>query len=125
MSTSSTDKLRDVVNDSSSFSKKEEAKKLKRKRIEENGGVRPRTTLKEMSSYKRKNKSTPIQSQLKTTHRFGAVMETVPCRNESRNYTLSIAIAGSVMSNCQTLELKETISVVYLTENDTASGRMM
>jgi len=106
MSTSSTDKLRDVVNDSSSFSKKEEAKKLKRKRIEENGGVRPRTTLKEMSSYKRKNKSTPIQSQLKTMHRFGAVMETVPCRNESRNYTLSIAIAGSVMSNCQTLELR-------------------
>ena len=39
-------------------------------------------------------------------HRFGRVMETVPCRNKPRFSTLSIAIPGSVLSNCQTRELR-------------------
>ena len=39
-------------------------------------------------------------------HRFGRVMETVPCRNKPRFSTLSIALPGSVLSNCQTRELR-------------------
>ncbi|MGK3733452.1 MAG: putative SPOUT superfamily RNA methylase MTH1 [Bacillariaceae sp.] len=39
-------------------------------------------------------------------HRFGRVMETVPCRNKSRFSTVSIALPGSVLSNCQTRELR-------------------
>jgi predicted SPOUT superfamily RNA methylase MTH1 len=39
-------------------------------------------------------------------HRFGRVMEQVPCRNVPRLSTLSIAIPGSIVSNCQTKELK-------------------
>ena len=33
-------------------------------------------------------------------------MEKVPCRNKSRFSTVSIALPGSVLSNCQTRELK-------------------
>ena len=39
-------------------------------------------------------------------HRFGRVMERVPCRNKPRFSTLSIALPGSVLSNCQTRELR-------------------
>ena len=39
-------------------------------------------------------------------HRFGRVMETVPCRNKPRFSTVSIALPGSVLSNCQTRELR-------------------
>ena len=39
-------------------------------------------------------------------HRFGRVMDSVPCRNKPRHSTLSIALPGSVVSNCQTRELK-------------------
>lgn len=39
-------------------------------------------------------------------HRFGRVMEQVPCRNQPRLSTLSVALPGSVVSNCQTRELR-------------------
>mmetsp|Transcript_13428 Transcript_13428/g.31614 ORF Transcript_13428/g.31614 Transcript_13428/m.31614 type:complete len:500 (+) Transcript_13428:163-1662(+) len=39
-------------------------------------------------------------------HRFGGVMEKVPCRNKPRFSTVSIALPGSVLSNCQTRELR-------------------
>ena len=39
-------------------------------------------------------------------HRFGRVMESVPCRNKPRFSTVSIALPGSVLSNCQTRELR-------------------
>ena len=39
-------------------------------------------------------------------HRFGRVMEVVPCRNKPRFSTVSIAVPGSVLSNCQTKELR-------------------
>jgi methyltransferase len=39
-------------------------------------------------------------------HRFGRVMEQAPCRNQPRFSTLSIALPGSVISNCQTRELR-------------------
>jgi predicted SPOUT superfamily RNA methylase MTH1 len=42
-------------------------------------------------------------------HRFGRVMDTVPCRNRPRFSTISIALPGSVVSNCQTRELKTYI----------------
>ncbi len=41
-----------------------------------------------------------------SSHRFGRVMETVPCRNRPRFSTVSIAVPGSVLSNCQTKELR-------------------
>lgn len=49
-----------------------------------------------------RKKSTPQQQQ----HRFGRVMEQVPCRNQPRYSTLSIALPGSVLANCQTKELR-------------------
>ena len=39
-------------------------------------------------------------------HRFGKVMSSVPCRKQPRLYTVSIAIPGSIVDNCQTKELK-------------------
>lgn len=39
-------------------------------------------------------------------HRFGRVMDVVPCRNRPRFSTLSIAVPGSVLTNCQTKELR-------------------
>jgi predicted SPOUT superfamily RNA methylase MTH1 len=39
-------------------------------------------------------------------HRFGRVMERVPCRNKPRYSTVSIALPGSVLANCQTRELR-------------------
>jgi methyltransferase len=44
--------------------------------------------------------------QFQQLHRFGRVMEHVPCRNQPRFSTLSIALPGSVVSNCQTRELR-------------------
>jgi len=42
--------------------------------------------------------------------RFGKVMERVPCRNRPRFSTISIAVPGSVVANCQTLELKTQLA---------------
>lgn len=42
-------------------------------------------------------------------HRFGRVMDQPPCPNQPRSSTLSIAIPGSVVANCQTRELKTTL----------------
>jgi methyltransferase len=113
--------------------RKEEAKMLKRKRIEESGGIRPRNTnnrkdeaptataaataaatatttsngsksiitnTDRTTSFKKK------QFEPSSKHRFGRVMESVPCRKQPRYSTLSIALPGSVVSNCQTRELK-------------------
>lgn len=125
--------------------RKEEGKRKKRQRIEEAGGVRPRTEEKP-----KKRKSSPEKparqnndadregmiisarkgedyrpsfknydnnknnkycvgggkSNSNSKHRFGRVMESVPCRNKPRFSTLSIALPGSVLSNCQTRELR-------------------
>jgi predicted SPOUT superfamily RNA methylase MTH1 len=53
----------------------------------------------------RDNGSSSKSSAL-SQHRFGRVMETVPCRNKPRFSTVSIALPGSVLSNCQTRELR-------------------
>ncbi len=50
------------------------------------------------------NKS--FSSKISTYHRFGRVMEHAPCRNRPRHHTLSIAIPGSIVTNCQTKELR-------------------
>lgn len=88
--------------------RKEEAKLLKRKRIEEGGGVRPRQSgqngPQKVVTQTKKPKKVPKEN--KARHRFGRVMEKVPCRNKPRYSTLSIAIPGSVCANCQTKELK-------------------
>lgn len=102
--------------------RKEEARQLKRKRIEEAGGVRPRAkdskpnethhAVKKPSSSKPRGPSSHYSNnnhRAKSNdakHRFGRVMERVPCRNEPRHWTLSMAVPGSVVSNCQTRELR-------------------
>ena len=115
--------------------RKEEGKRKKRQRIEEAGGVRPRdndpkkdkqkpsngTPFIKQSEYKREGSATKPTSSFKnyennrnsgsskpsfSKHRFGRVMEKVPCRNKPRYSTLSIALPGSVLANCQTRELR-------------------
>jgi hypothetical protein len=101
--------------------RKEEARQLKRKRIEEAGGVRPRskdgptnedhhaakkTTSSKGGPNRSRNTAHPKSSSYNEKHRFGRVMERVPCRNEARHWTLSMAVPGSVVSNCQTRELR-------------------
>ena len=113
--------------------RKMEAKLQKRQRIEQSGGIRPRvaptTTINmeektetdhhqtpssnpamassssyapNVTKFQRKDRATVSSSQ----HRFGRVMEHVPCRNVPRYSTLSIAIPSSILYNCQTRELK-------------------
>ena len=48
----------------------------------------------------------PSNHELPASHRFGRVMEQVPCRQRGRYSTVSIAVPGSVLANCQTKELK-------------------
>ena len=106
--------------------RKEEARHLKRKRIEDAGGVRPRakgesssstnenrghgaktnTTSKKRGPQRNDRRNTKSNSAFQEKHRFGRVMERVPCRNEPRHWTMSMAVPGSVVSNCQTRELR-------------------
>ena len=101
--------------------RKEEGRRKKRQRIEESGGIRPR---KKESPGEKKGSgevspSRPEKSKNDygfkkrqkafsptTSHRFGRVMEKVPCRKKPRFSTLSIALPGSVLTNCQTKELR-------------------
>lgn len=73
----------------------------KKQRIVASGGTRPRSA----SSNERPDKMRRTTAA-PTTHRFGRVMEQAPCRNIPRFSTLSIAIPGSIMTNCQTKELQ-------------------
>lgn len=50
--------------------------------------------------------TTAAAQQHPPKHRFGRVMERVPCRNRPRFSSLSIALPGSVIANCQTRELR-------------------
>lgn len=108
--------------------RKEEGRLQKRQRIDESGGVRPRKNeegdgSKESSAPKQRFEGDNAASSARNTttsmdrrprpkqftssgHRFGRVMEIVPCRNKPRYSTLSIALPGSVLSNCQTRELR-------------------
>jgi predicted SPOUT superfamily RNA methylase MTH1 len=105
--------------------RKIEAKLQKRQRIEQSGGIRPRSSTKNEATISanhhqnaatipssthastfvkdhRRDRSTTSSSQ----HRFGRVMENVPCRKIPRYSTVSIAIPSSILYNCQTRELK-------------------
>jgi predicted SPOUT superfamily RNA methylase MTH1 len=110
--------------------RKEDAKLKKRQRIEESGGVRPRAAktpkqnegesvgLEKSHVEKSTEHAPPRNFERKplvsshgskpslTGHRFGRVMEKTPCRNKPRFSTVSIALPGSVLSNCQTRELR-------------------
>lgn len=59
-----------------------------------------------MNHNNNNNRNSGGKSSYISRHRFGRVMETVPCRNKSRFSTVSIALPGSVLSNCQTRELR-------------------
>lgn len=101
------------------LARKQEAKRLKRSRIEAAGGKRPRTEKPKPTIVPKKKPSTGGMSthmQKKKRggkddkqHRFGRVMEHAPCPNESRMSTLSIAIPGSIISNAQTQELRTAL----------------
>lgn len=93
--------------------RKEEGRLLKKQRIEEAGGARPRSATAPAPARAPVKKSFPPKRSSKQQshgnhgkHRFGRVMDSVPCRNRPRHSTLSIAIPGSVVANCQTRELK-------------------
>ena len=98
--------------------RKEEGRRKKRQRIEESGGIRPRKTESQKDAGKNgssrrpeKSKNGAFKSRQKpfstsSSHRFGRVMEQVPCRKKPRFSTLSIALPGSILSNCQTKELR-------------------
>ena len=111
--------------------RKMQAKLQKRQRIEQSGGIRPRpppttsTTSTDMneqknvasiplsspssspvSTFKKDQRLDQATSSSSSKHRFGRVMEHVPCRNVPRFSTLSIAIPSSILYNCQTRELK-------------------
>lgn len=96
--------------------RKEEGRLKKRQRIERSDGVRPRNFDR---SDNRDKSTTDHQNSRRTasfekrpnsfsphSHRFGRVMENVPCRKKPRFSTLSIALPGSVLTNCQTKELR-------------------
>ena len=117
-------------------SRKHAAKLEKRKRIEESGGIRPREGKHENAQKKKKPKGASTVMKVtyfekggkgkkserggdqhadpqaatsgkdQQRHRFGRVMASVPSPNKPRTYTLSIAVPGSVVDNCQTRELK-------------------
>ena len=98
--------------------RKEEGRLKKRQRIEESGGIRPRKEIenppkndsihpsKSNSQHPLKKERRNKYKQFSSNHRFGRVMEKVPCRNKPRFSTVSIALPGSVLSNCQTKELR-------------------
>jgi len=122
----------EIGNETMKNSHKAEGKLLKRKRIEEAGGVRPRSNGPPSSAYanqeekksvqsvsrphrqsnsknKKENKNSERKSARPQSNRFGRVMERVPCPNRPRISTLSIAIPGSVLSNSPTKELRTQI----------------
>ena len=107
--------------------RKEEGKRLKRQKIENSGGVRPRdppsqaspTQQNRQPNNKKKNRpnnnnnsdskrkqQNKHNSHSNDQHHFGRVMDQVPCRDRPRFSTVTIALPGSVLSNCQTRELK-------------------
>jgi predicted SPOUT superfamily RNA methylase MTH1 len=101
--------------------RKEDGKKLKRQRIENSGGVRPRddpfktplSKVKHDDSTKRENRnqtakkiSTNRQVEPDPNHRFGRVMDVPPSSGKPRFSTVSIALPGSIVGNAQTRELK-------------------
>lgn len=102
--------------------RKEEGKLKKRQRIEDAGGVRPRDT--KTPRHENPQGSAPESSMSRgestqpkfrggnamSSHRFGRVMESVPCRNKPRFSTVSMALPGSVLSNCQTKELRTLLT---------------
>ena len=107
--------------------RKEDGRLRKKQKIADSGGVRPRQTLGDdisettkkqgktengdRESGRQQNNRTERanrqnRTQFTSNHRFGRVMESVPCRNKPRYSTLSIAVPGSILSNCQTRELR-------------------
>jgi hypothetical protein len=131
--------------------RKEEGKRQKRRKIEESGGIRPRSApeaklgkkatsgpTKSSSSSpssrprpapparttdgggdddeaprnnnNRSNKRRKEHALSLSSHRFGKVMETVPCVNQPRRFTVSVAVPGSIVANCQTREQKTQLA---------------
>ena len=111
--------------------RKEEGKRLKQLKIAEAGGKRPRkheddaavknhevppNRRQESQNYKNdrvehsiRDLQRPFSNKKQkkgSSHRFGRVMDQAPCRNRPRFSTVSIALPASVLTNCQTKELR-------------------
>lgn len=102
--------------------RKIEGKRKKREKIEQSGGKRPRMAAEEQPHASKSNshpgnkqpakrsqqtrKGNSNDKSKETAHRFGRVMDQVPCPGKPRHSTLSIAVPGSIVSNAQTRELK-------------------
>jgi predicted SPOUT superfamily RNA methylase MTH1 len=84
---------------SSSLSARKKKKKHDRDSNGSNGAKRGNNNNNNFTSINNNNSKS-------SQHRFGRVMEHVPCRNKPRYSTLSIALPGSVLANCQTKELR-------------------
>jgi len=63
------------------------------------------TKSKQLDNNYVRNNNSNNNNNTNSTHRFGKVMIDTPKRNKPRNYTLSIAVPGSFVSNAVTLEL--------------------
>lgn len=101
--------------------RKDEGKRLKKQKILEAGGKRPRPETATLAPKLSKDGSQATRNPIKvftaTTkstsrpkHSFGRVMEQIPCRNRPRYSTVSIAVPGSIVANCQTREQKTQIA---------------
>lgn len=78
-----------------------------KKTQEQNGeDSRNKGLSKSKSTFETNKSASRPMKPLPQSHRFGRVMESVPCRNKPRFSTVSIALPGSVLSNCQTKELR-------------------
>ena len=100
------------------------AKTLKRARIEESGGVRPRKQQPQPNPSTSRDKSKQrSRNGVNTSHqrrRFGRVMETVPNTQKPRYSTVSIALPTSVVQNCQTHELRTQLVGQIAVEDNAA-----
>ena len=104
-----------------------EGRRRKKRLIEEGNGVRPRKTThppSDLANGNGKNTASVTNSPQHGTkrehrtsdgpgnhsssrrHKFGRVMDSVPCRQKPRFSTLSISIPSSIVANCQTKELR-------------------
>ena len=100
---SNTDNVKKEIRNDDSYSMPSPAKDEVKISTTEQGS----SSLKSYDKYnKYGNNINSKSSSYLSRHRFGRVMENVPCRNKPRFSTVSIALPGSVLSNCQTKELR-------------------
>lgn len=103
--------------------KKSEEKKKKEKRRNKGPNTTVKTTYfvrgadgkvqaeqgEDTNMAEKRNNSQEDAKPNSNRHRFGRVMDQVPCTNKPRYSTVSMAVPGSVVANCQTRELRTVV----------------